>query len=308
MSLVSRYLDPPLVQRLNHLPLSARSIVAGAVTGLHRSALRGASVEFRQHRAYAPGDEPRRLDWRILGRTDRPYVRQYDQETNLRAMLVLECSGSMAYASDAGSKFDYAARTVAALAYLMLAQTESVGLALAATTIDGWLPPRAGTPQLTRVIECLERAAPAGPSNLAGALHAAATRLPRRALVIVVSDFFEPADALRQGLARLRHGRHEVICLQVLDRDEITFPFGLAAARDNRFAGVPTVLCGLEGEAARWHDLPVLRSRYLANFQRHRRALADACRSLGCELATFVTRQPVGDALVRFLSSRSARR
>src|SRR5688500_9210870 len=153
MSVVTRYLDPSLIERLNALQLSARSVVAGATLGQHRSPVRGASIEFRQHRAYVPGDEPRRLDWRVLARTDRPYIKEYDEETNLRCVLMLDTSGSMAYgggdaaapdgpATDpdhpphpgvpaaADSKFDYAARVVASLAYLMLGQTESVGVAL----------------------------------------------------------------------------------------------------------------------------------------------------------------------------------
>src|SRR5687767_2169699 len=152
MSFVTRYLEPALVERLNHLQVSARSVVEGAITGAHRSPLKGASVEFRQHRFYTPGDEPRRLDWRVLGRTDRPYIKEYDEETNLRCALVLDESGSMSYGSSggqlAGSKFDYAARIVAALSYLMLGQTEAVGLAQFGDRLRQWLAPRAGTAQL----------------------------------------------------------------------------------------------------------------------------------------------------------------
>src|SRR5881398_889226 len=126
MGFVSRYLEPTLVEQLNHLQLSARSVVEGAITGQHRSPVKGASVEFRQHRFYCPGDEPRRLDWRVLARTDRPYIKEYDEETNLRCVLMLDCSGSMAYGGKAGSKFDYGAKLVAALAYLMLGQSETV--------------------------------------------------------------------------------------------------------------------------------------------------------------------------------------
>src|SRR4051794_2878731 len=116
MSFVSRYLDPALVERLNHLTVTARSVVEGSITGVHRSPLRGSSVEFRQHRFYTPGDEPRRIDWRVLGRTDRPYVKEYDEETNLRAALLLDASGSMSYAGASGeSKFDYGSKLLAAL-------------------------------------------------------------------------------------------------------------------------------------------------------------------------------------------------
>src|SRR5580700_6735046 len=136
MSFVTRYLEPTLVERLNHLQLSARSVVEGSITGQHRSPVKGASVEFRQHRFYTPGDEPRRLDWRVLARTDRPYIKEYDEETNLRCALILDSSGSMAYGRNSGSKFEYGAKLVAALAYLMLGQTESVGVALCGARIE----------------------------------------------------------------------------------------------------------------------------------------------------------------------------
>src|SRR3954452_10693374 len=139
MTFVSRYLEPALIERLNHLQLSARQVVEGSISGLHRSPVKGASVEFRQHRFYTPGDEPRRLDWRVLARTDRPFVKEYDEETNLRCVMVLDRSGSMSYAgAGRSSKFDYAARIVASLAYLMLGQTESVGFALAGRRLEDW--------------------------------------------------------------------------------------------------------------------------------------------------------------------------
>jgi len=226
MSLVTRYLDPALVERLNHLQLSARSVVEGSTIGLHKSPLKGASIEFRQHRQYVAGDEPRRLDWRVLGRTDRPYIKEYDEETNLRCAILLDCSGSMAYGAEPfGTKFDFAAKLAASLAYLMLGQTESVGLATFGWRLDAWLPPHGGHAQLSRVIEILERSTARGESDAAAAMHQVADRLGRRSLVILVSDLFAPVARLREGLARLRHERHEVIVLRVLDQDELDFPF-----------------------------------------------------------------------------------
>src|SRR5688500_17882359 len=191
MSFVSRYLEPNLIERLNHLQLSARSVVEGSIVGAHRSPVKGASVEFRQHRFYTPGDEPRQLDWRVLGRTDRPYIKEYDEETNLKAVLLLDASGSMAYGGAmAGPKFEYACRLAAALSYLMLGQTETVGLGLIGPRLDQWLAPRAGSAQLSRLIDVLERATPAGESSVSRSLEDAADRLGRRSLVFVLSDFF----------------------------------------------------------------------------------------------------------------------
>src|SRR3954463_5579455 len=168
MTFVSRYLEPALIERLNHLQLSARQVVEGSISGLHRSPVKGASIEFRQHRFYAPGDEPRRLDWRVYARTDRPYIKEYDEETNLRCVLLLDHSGSMGYRGKAESKFNYATRLAVALSYLMLGQTESVGLAVCGEKMTHWLPPHAGTQQLSRIIDVLDHIAPQGKSDIGG--------------------------------------------------------------------------------------------------------------------------------------------
>jgi uncharacterized protein (DUF58 family) len=293
VSLVSRYLDPTLVERLNHLQLSARSVVEGSTIGLHRSPVKGASIEFRQHRFYVPGDDPRRLDWRVLARTDRPYVREYDEETNLRCAIVLDRSGSMGYGKKHGTKFDYAARVAASLAYLMLGQTEAVGLAVVGGRLESWLPPHAGTQQLARVIEGLERAAPAGESDLARSVQEVADRLERRSLVLVLSDFFNPIPRIRPALARLRHDRHEVIFLRVLDADETTFPF----RRWSRFRG-------LEGEGSQVCEPALVRKRYLSAFQAHTGQLETTCRALRCELHTFLTSRALHESLAAFLQHR----
>jgi len=325
MTYVSRYLEPNIIERLNHLQLSARSVVEGTITGMHRSPVKGASVEFRQHRFYTPGDEPRRLDWRVLGRTDRPYIKEYDEETNLRCLLMIDCSGSMAYSGGAadrdhpadgnanssldlaasamhavgptqrGPKFDYAARIVASLAYLMLGQTESVGLALFDAKIRQWLPPHSGTGQLSQVIDVLERSTPRGPSGPGRAMQEVADRLGRRSLVIAVSDVFSPIPTIREGLARLRHDRHETILLQVLDPDEIEFPFQTWT----RFRG-------LEGEPPRLLEPALVRKTYLSRFRRHRQELAETCRAVGAEFYSFVTDKPLIDSVTLFLQRRAA--
>ncbi len=290
MSFVTRYLDPTLVERLNYLQVTARRVVEGSVTGAHRSPFKGASVEFRQHRFYTPGDEPRRLDWRVLGRTDRPYIKEYDEETNLRAALLLDASGSMAYGGKGGPKFEYGCRLVAALSYLMLGQTESVGLGMIGPKLAPWVAPRAGSAQLSHVIDVLERATPKGESDVGGALQQAADRLGRRSLVIVLSDFFSPVGALRDGLARLQHDRHETILLQVLDRDELEFPF----RRWARFRG-------LEGERSQLCEPALMRKVYLDNFQAHCHDLKETSRTLGAVFYSFVTDKPVIESITYFL-------
>ncbi|HXE53026.1 MAG TPA: DUF58 domain-containing protein [Tepidisphaeraceae bacterium] len=297
MSFVTRFLEPSLVERLNHLQLSARSVVEGSIIGQHRSPVKGASVEFRQHRFYTPGDEPRRLDWRVFGRTDRPFVKEYDEETNLRCVLMLDCSGSMAYSGrGAITKHEYAAKMAASLAYLMLAQTESVGAGLFADRLERWLAPRSGSHQLSRVIDLLERSAPRGEARLSQALQQAADRLGRRSLVIVLSDCFAQVPAIREGLARLRHDRHETILLQVLDRDEMQFPFRTWS----RFRG-------LEGERPQLLEPALVRRVYLENFRRHRRQLEETCRAMGAEFYSFVTDRPLIDSITSFLHRRAVK-
>lgn len=306
MNFVSRFLDPALIEKLNHLQLSARSVVEGTIAGLHRSPVKGASVEFRQHRFYSPGDELRRLDWRVLGRTDRPYIKEYDEETNLRCLLMLDASGSMSYAGSGDgtakpredgstpAKFDYASRLVASLAYLMLGQTESVGIASFSSKIDHWLAPKAGIKQLSHVIDILERSTPRGPSHLGGALSEAADRLDRRGLVIAVSDCFSPIVEIRRGLSRLQHDRHETIVIQVLHQDEVQFPF----KRWSRFRG-------MEGEKARLCEPAIVKKVYLDNFRRHRSDLEKACRAMGAEFYSFVTERSLIESVTTLLRRRA---
>lgn len=293
MSDVSRYLDPALVEHLNQMQLSARSVVQGGAAGPHRSPLKGASIDFRQHRFYVPGDEPRRLDWRVLARTDRPYVKEYDEETNLRCMLLLDASGSMAYGHEYGTKFDYAARMAAALAYLMLGQSESVGVGVCGGRVERYVTPHPGPMQLSSVLDALEQTAPAGCGNLAAGMHDVAERLERRGLVVVLSDFYVPVEAVRGGLAHLRHERHEVMAIQVTDRDEAEFPFRSWA----RFSG-------LEDEGSRICEPALMRREYLRRFRDHRRSVAQACTMLGAEFHSFVTDMPLLDALRRMLMRR----
>jgi uncharacterized protein (DUF58 family) len=296
MSLVTRYLEPALVERLSHLQLSARMVVEGATSGIHKSALKGSSIEFRQHRPYVAGDEPRRLDWRVLGRTNRPYVKEYDEETNLRCMIVLDRSGSMGYGKSNGTKFDFAAKLAASLAYLMLAQTESVGLATFGAGVDRWLGASSRTQQLSNIIEILERTAPSGKSDLVRAVQQIADRLGRRSLIVLISDLFVPAPVFQEALARVRHERHETIVLRVLDRDEMEFPFRTWC----RFRG-------MESETQQICEPTLVRKRYLARFADHASQIEQIARTLPAELATFTTDRSLADSLTTFLRRRAAR-
>jgi len=302
MTPLQRYLAPELLRRLSTLTVSARTVAAGSTIGVHRAPVRGSSIEFRQHRFYTPGDEPRRIDWRVYARTDRPYVREYEQETNLRCLILLDASGSMAYGSGGESKLLYARRAAAALAYVMLSQTEAVGLATFGGTTQ-FLPPHGGQAQLSRVLDALDHTVGAGgggsggggggPGLLSAACVAAANRLTRRTLVIVISDLLIEPEPLSRGLARLRHDLHEVAVLRVSHRDELTFPF----SRWCRFVGA-------EGEGVRVIEPAVARRDYLARFEQHRERLRTVFKPLSVRHHEAVTDSDLGDEISRFIISR----
>ena len=281
---LSRYLDPLTVEQLSHLkPALRRGLVEGLSAGPHRGRFAGPDADFRQHRPYVAGDEPRRIDWRVLARTDRPFVRQNDARANLRGLIVLDASGSMAYAD----KWAAAARLTAAVGHLLLSAGEAVGLAVAG---GAWVGPRAGSGHLAAVLDALDRTRPAGPADWPAAADAVVARLGRRAVVLVVSDLMAPAPAVRDALARLRSARHDVTVIRLLHRDEREFPFrgGLR-------------LRGLEGERAVAVDPATARPTYLANFDRHRRAVAAACRTLGVGQHEADTAEPVAGIVGRVL-------
>jgi uncharacterized protein (DUF58 family) len=293
MSHVSRFLNSELIERLNHLHLASSKVVEGSLIGQHRSPMKGASVEFRQHRFYTPGDEPRRLDWRLLARTDRSYIKEYDQESNLRCVLALDASGSMGYGKTHGSKFDYAGQIVAALAYLMLNQTESVGLAVCRSKLQTWLGPHAGQGQLPRLIDVLERTSPSGPGSFSG-IGEIASRLNRRTLVVIISDFLQPIAEIRACLARFRHDRHEVMLIRTLDADEVEFPF----RRWTHFRG-------MEGEYSTLCEPEILRQAYRRRFEQHRRDLEATAGAMGSALHLLTTDQPLVQSLTRLLRQTS---
>ena len=288
MSDVTRYLDPLTVEQLSHLrPAARRGVVEGLAAGPHRGRFTGPSADFRQHRPYVPGDEPRRIDWRVLARTDRPFVRQHDAQTNLRCVLLLDGSGSMAYAD----KASHAARLTAALAHLLTTAGEAVGVAV---THGDWLPPRTGAVQLSRVAELLDRLRPSGAVDWPTVATRLVARLGRRAVVVVVSDLMSPMPVVRDGLARLRAARHDVSVLRVLHPDERTFPFRTGLR-----------LRGLEGERPIALDPATARSAYLANFARHERDLAATCRTLGVRLHAADTTDGAVTAVTRMLRPRT---
>ncbi len=221
-----KYLDPEALTRLKNLSLAARLVVEGYFAGMHKSPHRGFSVEFAEHREYTPGVDPRHIDWRVFGRRDKLYVKQYEEETSLRCYLLLDRSASMDYKSTGPlTKLEYSSFLAASLAYLMAMQHDAVGLITHDTGVRAHIPPRQGTGHLRVLMEQLEENAAGGETNLSTTFHQLAETIKRRALVVVLSDLFDDADQLVEALKHFRHKKHEVVVFQVLDPAELTFPF-----------------------------------------------------------------------------------
>lgn len=263
-----RYLDPEALSRLKNLSLAARLVVEGFYAGMHRSPYRGFSIEFAEHREYTPGIDPRHIDWRVFGRTDRLYVKQYEEETSLRCYLLLDQSASMEYRHLGGvTKHAYGCYLAASLAYLMALQHDAVGLITYDTRVRTHVPPRQGTGHLRVLMEHLEKARTGGETNLSETFHQLAETIKRRALVVVVSDLFDDPGKLVEALKHFRHKKHEVIVFQVLDPAEIRFPF-------DDVTSIEDVETGREVLS----DPRAFRKAYLEGFEQFTAALRRGCR------------------------------
>jgi uncharacterized protein (DUF58 family) len=225
-----KYLDPKAVARLKNIEIKARLVVEGFMAGLHRSPYHGFSVEFAEHRQYQPGDEIKHIDWKVYGRTDKYYVRQFEEETNLRCIIALDKSASMKFASKGNiSKFEYASYLSAALAYLLIKQRDAVGLALYDDHLNTYLPPRSKTSYLYEILKSVASTTPSNLTGTSAALDELAERIKRRGLIIIFSDFFDEEKSVLNALKHFRHKNHEVIAFQILDPRELDFKFGSGA-------------------------------------------------------------------------------
>ncbi|MFA6232827.1 MAG: DUF58 domain-containing protein [Bacteroidota bacterium] len=223
----STYLQPDVVSRLSTMEMRARLVVEGFITGLHKSPYHGFSVEFAEHRQYMPGDEIRRIDWKVLGRTDRYYIKQFEEETNLKSYLVLDTSRSMDFKSGGSiTKLQYASYLAAALAYLMMRQQDAVGLLTYDETLQKFMPPHSTKVYMQTILQELEHLEAANSTGTSRALNMAAERLHRRGLVMIFSDLFDNPDDVISALKHFRYNKHEVILFHILDPRERSFDFG----------------------------------------------------------------------------------
>jgi len=290
------FLDPAVVARLAHLDVRARLVVEGFIAGMHRSPFHGFSVEFAEHRPYMPGDPLKSVDWKLYAKSDRYYVKQYTEETNLRAHVLVDLSRSMAFRSKraAMSKLEYAQSLAAALAYLMLQQQDAVGLLLFAERPLSYIPPRSVRSHLDVLLKTLRAAEAQGRTHLGPALHELAERIKRRGLIVLCSDLMDkPADIL-SGLQHFRHRNHEVIVFHVLDPDEIDFPY----TDSSTFVDMET---GQQLTTEPWEIARTYRERLEAWSGQYARA----CRENLIDYVRLDTRTPFDQALLRYLEKRA---
>ena len=296
MSDGQHYLDPAIVARLAHLDVRARLVVEGFIAGMHRSPFHGFSVEFAQHRPYMPGDPLKNLDWKVLAKSDRYLVKQYTEETNLRAHLLLDLSGSMGFRSARASlsKLEYARSLAAALAYLMLGQQDAVGVLTFADAPLSYVPARSVRSHLDVLLKTLARGEPQGRTKLGPALHALAERIKRRGLVVLLSDLMDRPDEVLSGLQHFRHRGHEVIVFHVLDPDEIEFPYHDTATFVDMESGERLTTEPWEIARAYREQVGAWRARY-----------SRACREQLVDYVPLDTRTPFDGALLAYLEKRA---
>ncbi len=290
----NRYFDPEGLARAGNMELVARQVVEGFLTGRHRSPFHGFSVEYLDHRAYTPGDEIRTLDWKILARTDKYYVKLFEDETNLRAYILLDCSRSMFFQSGKLSKLEYGSYLAAALSYLMLHQNDAVGLVMFDREIRQFLGPRARPAQFRRILDLLDEAPAGSDTNVGTILHEVAERVRRRGLVILISDLIDDVPKIANGLQHFRHNNHEVIVFHVMDDAELTFPYD----RLTRFKD-------MEGAGRVVANPKSLRNRYLARINAFIDGLKEVCFERGISYNLANTQEPYDKFLAAYLEKRS---
>lgn len=293
MSNAHRLLDPEVVQRIARLDLRARHVVEGFLSGMHRSPYFGHSVEFLQHRQYTWGDDIRDVDWKVWAKQDRFYVKQYEEDTNLRATLLVDVSASMGYGSGPMSKFDYGATVAASLAYLILRQQDAVGCLTFDAEVRATVPQRTKRNHIDSIVQSLDASRPDEKTDLGEILRRAAEAYPRRGLMILISDLLVDREGLFQGLRLLRSRGHDVLVFHVMDDDELDFPFN-----------GPTRFDAMESDDRLRCNPRALREGYLQALGAFLEEVRQGCAGQNATYTLLRTGQPLGAALAAFLSKQ----
>jgi uncharacterized protein (DUF58 family) len=289
------YFDPKVLAGIANLGLRARWVVEGLMSGVHRSRAKGFSVEFEEHREYSPGDEIRRIDWKALGKFDRYFIKEYEDETNLRAYLLLDSSASMNYASDGITKFDYGCTLTASLAYLILKQQDAAGVVTFSDRIESFVPPRAKRDYLIQILAALEKRGPAGVTNVGRILEDIAGKVRRRGLIVLVSDLLDEPEAVLKGLRQFRFKGNDVIVFHLLDQAELDLPFdGNILFEDLEAADLQVIA-----------DPRTIRTTYQKVVQEFIADMRKQCRDNTIDYQIISTATPLDQALASYLSWRS---
>jgi len=293
-----KYLNPQTLTDIQGLQFKARLIVEGFVSGLHRSPFQGFSVEFAEHREYVPGDDLRYVDWKVFGKTDRHYLKRFEEETNFGCQIIVDTSESMDYQSHlaAVNKLDYARYLAAALSYLIVQQQDAVGLATFDTEVRDFLRPSSQPSHLDFLLQTMDNARAHGETALGPILHHLAERIQKRGVVLLLSDLFDDPATIAAGLRHFHHRRHDVCVLQIVDPAEQDFPF------DD-----PTLFQGLEAEAELMSEPRLLKQAYRREFEDFLQNVKTTCRDLNMDYELVRTDQPLDQALSRFLAARAVR-
>lgn len=292
-----RWLSPQDLSKVSSLQLFAKGVVEGVSGGMHRSHHIGSSIEFKEHRPYVHGDETRNIDWKLFGKTDRLYIRQYEDETNLRCTIALDQSGSMRYSgsrSSGLSKHDFGVRLAAALAYLLVNQQDAVGLATFDSSIRTYIPPKSRPNHLQVLFQAMSESTPGNETDLSVVLQGLLRQCKRRGLVFLISDCFGDADAIVKSLALLRSNYQEIVVFQIMDDDEVDFPFQSRTMFRSLELTTNQILV----------DPAQLRATYLANFQEYQSALQQGCAQNRIDLISVRTSESFSAVLSSYLASR----
>ena len=290
------FIDPQALMRIESLQLRAASVVDGLFHGLHRSPYHGFSVEFSEYREYLPGDDLRYLDWRVLARSDRFYIKRFEDETNLRCELLVDTSRSMGFGSDQYTKLDYARTLAGTIAYFLYLQRDAVGLRAFDERIVETLPPRYRPGHLHRLLLALERTPAGSGTDLSAPLEEIAATVTKRGMIVLISDLLAPVEKLATSLGYLRSRGHEVVLLRILDPTEISFSFD-----------TPTMFQDAESGQQRYVEPRWARDEYQRRFQEHAAAVKQTCDHLGIDLHTISIDRPLELALFDYLQSRQQR-
>lgn len=289
-----KFLNPEILSRITNLELLARTVVEGFVSGLHRSPFKGFSVEFMEYRQYVPGDDPKRLDWKLYARSDRLFIKEFEDETNTSCHILLDVSNSMGYKTGKLNKLEYASYLAASLAYFMIRQRDSVGLYLFDDKIRTQIPPKSTTGHLHTILRSLESVEASDKTEMSKPFHELAEAVKKRGIIIIISDLLDEVDKISNGLKHFSFNGNEVVLFQILDPFEMEFKFNDIVELEDMETGEKMLIVG---DAAQEH--------YLRNYENFKRRIRKDCGMLGIDYNCISTDKPLDFALFEYLAARS---